>query len=183
MPRIRSFPAMGDPKLLQLGEPRKTRMPDELDFRDVMGHFATGVTVVAARRPDGEPCGLTVNSVASVSLRPLLVLVCLDRLTASHDWIAYGGAFAVSVLASGEEAVARRFSGGEREERFLDLAHRVEITGSPVLERALAWLDCEIRDVHPAGDHSIVVGEVVACGADRGDPLIFYRGEYRHIAQ
>ena len=157
-------------------------MPDELDFRDVMGHFATGVTVVAARRPDGAPCGLTVNAVASVSLEPLLILVCLDRQAASHDWVADGRAFAVSVLASSEEAVARRFSGGQREERFLDLAHRIEATGSPVLEGALAWLDCLIRDVHAAGDHSIVVGEVVACGASGGDPLIFYRGEYRRIA-
>jgi len=173
VPRIRSFPGMGDPKLLQLGEPRKTRMPDELDFRDVMGHFATGVTVVAARRPDGAPCGLTVNSVASVSLQPLLLLVCLEREAASHDWITKGRAFAVSVLASGEEEVAQRFSSGEREERFLDLAHRTEATGSPVLEGAVAWLDCEVRDVHAAGDHSIVVGEVVACAARGGDPLIF----------
>jgi len=156
-------------------------MPDEFEFRDVMGHFATGVTVVASRRPDGAPYGLTVNSVASVSLQPLLVLVCLDREAVSHDWIVEGGVFAISVLSSRDEALARRFSAGERAQRFQDLPHRVAATGSPVLEEALAWLDCEIRDIHVAGDHSIVVGEVVACGCGEGGPLVFYGGDYRRI--
>jgi flavin reductase (DIM6/NTAB) family NADH-FMN oxidoreductase RutF len=156
-------------------------MPDEFEFREVMGHFATGVTIVAGRDPDGAPCGLTVSSVASVSLQPLLVLVCLDREAVSHDRIVDGGAFAISVLSSRDEALARRFSAGERAERFRELPHRVAVTGSPVLDRALAWLDCEVRDVHLAGDHSIVVGEVVACAAGEGEPLIFYRGDYRRI--
>jgi flavin reductase (DIM6/NTAB) family NADH-FMN oxidoreductase RutF len=156
-------------------------MPDEYEFREVMGHFATGVTIVAGRHPDGAPCGLTVNSVASVSLHPLLVLVCLDRAAASHDGIVDGRAFAISVLSSRDEDLARRFSAGSRTERFQDLPHRVAVTGSPVLEGALAWLDCEVRDVHIAGDHSIVVGEVVACAVGEGDPLVFYRGDYRRI--
>lgn len=158
-------------------------MPDERDFRDVMGRFTTGVTVVAARRPDGTPCGLTANSVASVSLRPLLILVCLGHEAATHDCILEGGVFAVSVLSARDEGVARRFSLGDREERFDGLAWREEVTGSPVLEGALAWLDCQVRDVHVAGDHSIVVGEVLACAGEDDEPLVFYRGAYHRIVR
>jgi flavin reductase (DIM6/NTAB) family NADH-FMN oxidoreductase RutF len=157
-------------------------MPDQLHFRHVMGHFTTGVTVVTSRRPDGSPCGLTANSVASVSLDPVLVLVCLDRAAASHSCVIDGGAFAVCILGSDAEHVARLFSEGERAERFAEAPWRRETTGSPVLEDALAWLDCRVQAVHEAGDHSIVVGEVRACGARDGDPLVFYRGEYHRIA-
>jgi flavin reductase (DIM6/NTAB) family NADH-FMN oxidoreductase RutF len=156
-------------------------MPDELRFRTVMGNFTTGVVVVTARTPDGRPCGLTANSVASVSLDPLLVLVCVDREAASHACIVDGGAFALSILEGGHEALARRFSADDRSTRFEDVDYRVEVTGSPVLADALAWLDCRIRDVHAAGDHSIVVGEVVGCDARAGDPLVFFRGEYRRM--
>lgn len=157
------------------------RMPDEVHFRHVVSHFATGVTIVTSRGPDGRPCGLTANSFASVSLDPLLVLVCVDRAAASHACIIDGGAFAVSVLGLGDEPLARRFSSGDRAARFDDLDLRVETTGSPVLAEALAWLDCRVTGVHGAGDHSIVVGEVVACGARGGEPLVFYRGAYHRV--
>ena len=156
-------------------------MPDELHFRDVMAHFTTGVTVVTSRGPDGQLCGLTVNSVTSVSLKPLLVLVCVDRGAASHACIAEGRAFAVSVLGRHHEDLARRFSLGDRSHRFEELPYRIEVTGSPVLEGALAWLDCQVTDVYQAGDHSIVVGEVVACDASEGEPLVFFRGGYHRI--
>lgn len=146
-----------------------------------MGHFTTGVAVVTASRPDGSPCGLTANSVASVSLRPLLALVCVDRRAHSHDAVVESGAFGISILAAGDEWLARRFSVGQREERFEEVSHRHEVTGSPILDDALAWLDCRVHDVHDGGDHSIVVGEVLACGAREGEPLIFFRGEYRRM--
>ena len=153
-------------------------MPDELHFRNVMAHFATGVTVVTSRGPDGRPCGITANSVASVSLAPPLVLVCVDRRAASHACIVEGGAFAVSILGRRHEGLARRFSMQDRSARFEELDCDVETTGSLVLKDALAWLDCRVQDVHRAGDHSIVVGEVVACDARDGDPLVFFLGEY-----
>ena len=156
-------------------------MPDEVHFRHVMAHFTTGVTVVTSRATDGRPCGLTVNAVASVSLNPLLVLVCVDRGAASHACIAEGDAFAVSILGRHHEGLARRFSLGESSDRFEDLRYRVEVTGSPVLEDALAWLDCEVTEVHEGGDHSIVMGEVVACGAREGEPLVFFRGGFGGI--
>ncbi len=156
-------------------------MPDELRFRHVMAHFATGVTVVTSRAPGGRLCGLTANSLASVSLDPLLVLVCVGREAASHACIVAGGAFAVSILGRQHEVLARRFSLGDRSARFDELKYRTELTGSPVLDDALAWLDCRVTDVHEGGDHSIVVGEVVACDARDGDPLVFYRGGYHRM--
>lgn len=157
-------------------------MLDQRDFRQVMGHFATGVTVVASRRSDGTPCGLTANAVASVSLDPLLVLVCLDRSAASHDCVVKQGSFAVSVLEADDRDVALRFARGDRRERFDGLELRETVTGSPVLESALAWVDCRVRDVHGAGDHSIVVGEVVGGDARAGDPLLYFQGVFRRLA-
>ena len=156
-------------------------MPDELHFRRVMANFATGVTIVTSRGPDGRPCGLTANSLASVSLDPLLVLVCVDREAASHACIVAGGAFAVSILGRQHEQLAHRFARGDRGARFDELECRTELTGSPVLDDALAWLDCRVTAIHEGGDHSIVVGEVVACDLRDGEPLVFYRGGYHRM--
>ncbi len=146
-------------------------------FRDAMSRLATGVALVAARRGDSVH-GLTVNAVSSVSLDPPLVLVCLDRNGNSHDPIIASGAFAVSVLASDQRELAHRFAHGTHRERFAGIDFRDGASGSPVLADALAWLDCAIRAVHPAGDHSIVVGEVRGCGAGEGEPLVFFRSGY-----
>ncbi len=152
-------------------------MVDVNRFRDVMSRLVTGVALVTSRL-DGSVHGLTVNAVSSVSLDPPLVLVCLDRSGNSHDPVIASGAFAVSVLASDQEELAHRFTRGTHRERFAGVEFRDGASGSPVLPDALAWLDCAIRAVHPAGDHSIVVGEVLGCGAGKGDPLVFFRSEY-----
>jgi len=154
---------------------------DQQHFRQVMGHFTTGVTVVTSRGPDARPCGLTANSVASVSLKPLLVLVCLDRDASSHGCIIDGGAFAISVLSSEDEELAWHFSKSHWRDRFEGVETREEVTGCPILTRALAWMDCRTTEVHEAGDHSIVVGEVVACDARDGDPLLFFRGSFHRL--
>ena len=107
----------------------------------------------------------------------------MNREAASHACIVEGGAFAVSILGHGHEGVARRFATGDRGARFEDLPFHTRTTGSPVLDEALAWLDCRVQNVHQAGDHSIVVGEVVACDAREGEPLVFYRGEYRGMTR
>lgn len=144
-----------------------------------MGHFATGVAVVTGRGGTGRPFGLTVNAVTSVSLEPVLVLVCLDRTAESHARVLSGGVFAVNVLGADGEWLARRFSEAERGDRFDGVHFRVESTGSPILGDALAWLDCRLWRCYEGGDHSIVVGEVEACDAAPGPPLLFYRGRYR----
>lgn len=154
-------------------------MIDASEFRRVMGHFATGVTIVTARGPEGTPCGLTVNAVASVSLQPTLIVVCVDRAADSHDCIRGAGIFAVNVL-EGErgETLSRRFSDWDLRDRFSGIAHHAEHTGAPVLDDALAWLDCTVTQAFPAGDHTLFLGEVLAADARAGSPLLFYRGGY-----
>ncbi len=154
-------------------------MIDESEFRRVIGHFATGVSVVTSCRQDGEACGLTVSAVSSVSLNPTLVLVCVDMTSETHGWLLGAGHFAVNVLEEGRgETLARRFAGGGAEEKFRGTAWRPERTGAPVLDEALAWLDCRVSAALPGGDHTIFVGEVLAADAREGTPLLYYRGGY-----
>lgn len=148
------------------------------EFRRVLGHWATGVAVVAARGADGKPCALTANAFSSVSLEPPLVLVCVEQTADTHGCIEWGGAFAVSVLAESDERLARRFAEGEIADKFAGVAWRPETTGAPVLDGALAWIDCTLHHTFPAGDHTIFVGRVVAGDARDGAPLTFYRGGY-----
>ena len=152
---------------------------DPNEVRRVMGHFATGVTVVTATDAElGQPFGLTANAVASVSLEPPLVLACVDAGSDTLPRIRAACAFAISVLAADQEALARRFAEGDAAEKFRDVAYRREATGAPVLEDALAWVDCRLWAEYPGGDHTIFVGEVVAGDARAGAPLIFFRGGY-----
>jgi flavin reductase (DIM6/NTAB) family NADH-FMN oxidoreductase RutF len=159
-------------------------MIDESEFRRVIGHFATGVAVVTTHcGGDGTGCGLTVSAVSSVSLDPTLILVCVDRASDTHGWLEKSGVFAVNVLEEGKgETVARRFAGSATEDKFRGLAWRTEHTGAPVLDDALAWLDCRVTAVLPGGDHTIFVGEVVAADAREGTPLLYYRGGYGRFA-
>lgn len=151
---------------------------DPSEFRRVLGHWGTGVAVVATLRPDGMPVGLTANAVASVSLDPPLVLACVERGSDTHDIIPVAGVFTVSVLAEEQEALARRFATLEVAEKFRGVAYREAVTGAPVLDGALAWVDCRLWAAYPGGDHSIFVGEVLAGDAREGAPLVYYRGGY-----
>lgn len=152
---------------------------EPFELRRLMGHFITGVVVVATSRPgDGQPCGLTANSVASVSLEPPLVLVCVDRESDTHDCIAESGHFSLNVLAAGQERVSRRFASWDLEEKFAGVDFRTGETGAPILTTSLAWLDCRLWANYPGGDHTIFVGEVVAGDATDEAPLLFYRGGY-----
>ncbi|MEX0856208.1 MAG: flavin reductase family protein [Gemmatimonadota bacterium] len=151
-------------------------------FRQVMGHFATGVTVVTGVDPDGERVGLTANSVASVSLDPPLLLVCLDRGSKSLAALLETGAFGISVLHSGQEAVARRFAGEPTANRFRDLEVRLAPSGLPFLPDAIAWFQCRVWRTIEAGDHTILIGEVEDGGTKPGSPLVFFQGRYGIVA-
>ena len=151
-------------------------------FRDVMGRFATGVTVVTSRGGDGIPCGLTANAVSSVSLDPPLVLVCITRHSGTLDRIRQSKYFAVSFLTTGQQDVSNRFATLPEAERFDGVEFVEKATGAPVLKGALGWVDCRVHSEFEAGDHSIVVGEVQACDAEEGDPLLYFGGGYRSIA-
>jgi flavin reductase (DIM6/NTAB) family NADH-FMN oxidoreductase RutF len=151
---------------------------DAARYRQVLGHFPTGVTVVTAMADDG-PVGLAVGSFTSVSLEPPLVAFCPGRHSTSWPKIRDTGAFCVNVLAEDQEAVCRVFAG-KSEEKFEGLGWKpASASGAPVLEGVLAWVDCRIEAVHEAGDHWIVVGAVedLEVGREVG-PLVFYRGGY-----
>lgn len=155
---------------------------DSSEFRRVLGHFPTGVAVVTARRADGEPCGLTVNAFSSVSLRPPLVLVCVDQGADSHACISDSGAFAVNVLEQERgETLSRRFATWGVDDKFEGVAYRTERTNSPILEAALAWIDCRVAQAISAGDHTIFIGEVMEADAREGNPLVYYRGGYGRL--
>lgn len=152
---------------------------EHAEFRRVMGHLATGVTVVATRNPEsGSPCGLTANAVVSVSLDPPLVLVCIDRGATTHDPVLAAGFFSINILSQGQERVARRFAEWESAEKFEGIAWREEVSGAPVLADALGWVDCRVWATYDGGDHTIVVGEVLQGDAREGEPLVYYRGGY-----
>lgn len=151
---------------------------DSAEFRRILGHWGSGVAIVGTRPPGGRPWGLTANAFASVSLVPPLVLVCVDMGADTHDGLRDAGAFAVSVLAADQERIARRFAASDVADKFEGIAWRSEVTGAPILEDAVAWVDCRVYAAHPAGDHTIFVGEVLAGGATDRAPLLYYRGGY-----
>jgi 3-hydroxy-9,10-secoandrosta-1,3,5(10)-triene-9,17-dione monooxygenase reductase component len=148
------------------------------EFRRVLGHWLTGVCIVTTRDPGGPVRGLTVNAFSALSLEPPLVLICVARTSDSHEAIRTGGAFAVNVLGADQERIARRFSSKLSAAKFDGLACRDAVTGSPILEDAIAWIDCRLREALDGGDHTIFVGDVVAADATDGDPLAFFRGGY-----
>lgn len=157
-------------------------MMDSDEFRRTLGHFASGVTIVASRTSSGAACGLTVNAFCSLSLEPMLVLVCVERDAESHDCIRESGIFGVSVLdADTGESLSRHFANLRGGDKFSGVPHRREATGAPILDAALAWIDCRVQAEHEGGDHTIFVGEVVAGDAREGRPLIYYRGGYGRL--
>jgi len=151
--------------------------PDASAFRAVLGHFATGVTIITAMH-DGEPVGLAANSFSSVSLDPPLVLFCAAKSSSTWPRIQAAGKWCVNVLAEDGEEMCRTFAA-KGADRFSGFGWRAATTGAPVLDDALAYVDCETEAEHDAGDHLIVVGRVVELGhRQTGKPLLFYRGGY-----
>ena len=154
---------------------------DERAFRDSLGCFATGVTVVTTRSEQGGPLGVTVNSFASLSLDPPLVMFALRGESTTLPTIRQVGFFAVSVLATTQQQVAARFAAGPP--RWDDLDLRTLITGAPVIGGSVASLDCRLHAIHPGGDHEILVGEVLALEQDPSEPapLLYHRGNYASL--
>ncbi len=150
-------------------------------LRQVLGNFATGVTVITAAADDG-PVGMAANSFTSVSLDPPLVLFCAGKSSTTWPDIEAAGRFCVNILGSDHADLSNQFATKDLD-RFADVSHRTEATGSPVLDEAIAWLDCEQVALHDAGDHVIVVGQVLALDAvDDASPLLFFRGGYGQLS-
>jgi flavin reductase (DIM6/NTAB) family NADH-FMN oxidoreductase RutF len=157
------------------------------DFRRVLGHFASGVTVVTTWDGQGQPAGLTANAVTAVSLNPPLVLVCVAQTAQCYPAFHAHGKFAINVLHTEHELLARRFaSTGSGAEKFEGTDYRQGLLGLPILKDALAELECTIIHAYPGGDHTIFVGRVDAadCRGDAGlEPLLFYRGRFNRLHQ
>jgi flavin reductase (DIM6/NTAB) family NADH-FMN oxidoreductase RutF len=152
-------------------------------FRRVVGRFATGVVVMTTRTDEGLH-GLTVNAFCSVSLDPLLVLVCVDKLARGHDRVRQARAFAISILSDRQEFLADRFAGRAPlvNARFDGAPFREAATGSPILDGSTAWLDCRLWADYDGGDHSIFVGNVIAAGNEPAlAPLLFLDSRYKRL--
>jgi 3-hydroxy-9,10-secoandrosta-1,3,5(10)-triene-9,17-dione monooxygenase reductase component len=159
-------------------DPSASPAIDHARFRQVLGHFPTGVTVVTAKGTDG-PVGLCVGSFSSVSLDPPLVAFFAGKGSTSYPAIEAAGHYCVNILAEDQEAHARVFAG-KADDKFAGIGYRLSAaTGAPVLHDVLAWIDCEIDAVHEAGDHWIVVGRVLDLEiGHEGRPLVFFRGGF-----
>jgi flavin reductase (DIM6/NTAB) family NADH-FMN oxidoreductase RutF len=153
---------------------------DEKQFRLTMSQFASGVTVVTTAY-DGARYGLTVAAFASLSLRPPLVLISIEKSVRTHDAISQAGVFGVSILSSAQEEISSRFAS-RIDDRFAGVETAEGELGLPLIEGAVAWIECRIADRLPGGDHTIFVGEVVSSKIHDGEPLLYFRSGYRRIA-
>jgi flavin reductase (DIM6/NTAB) family NADH-FMN oxidoreductase RutF len=147
------------------------------EFRRALGHFASSVTVVTCRSEDGRPLGITVSAFSSLSLDPPLVLICIDKRASLHDHLKEGDHFAVNILAEDQELISRRFAS-KVEDRFEGIGYREGDVGAPLISGALATIECRIVHSYPGGDHTIIVGEVLATEVSNGRPLAYFRGGY-----
>ncbi|MEU6660565.1 flavin reductase family protein [Streptomyces sp. NPDC046821] len=173
--------ALPRPELRAVGEDERAPL-DPGEFRRVLGHFASGVTIVTAPsdEPDGPPAGFACQSFSSLSLDPPLVAFMVARTSTTWPRIAAAGVFCVNILGADQGTVCRSFavSGADK---FAGVEHDpTPVTGSPVLAGVPAWIDCTIHAVHTGGDHLIVVGKVEALGTADGEcsPLLFHQGKF-----
>lgn len=156
-----------------------------IEFRQAVGQFATGVTVITVERAAGEVHGMTASSFTSVSLEPLLILVCVDRNARILPLIHEKKRFGVSVLRENQQAISEFFAQPEQsegDENALGVRFGWSNDGIPVLENTLARLACHLVASHMAGDHTIFLGRVESVEISPGEPLLHFRGKYRHIA-
>jgi 3-hydroxy-9,10-secoandrosta-1,3,5(10)-triene-9,17-dione monooxygenase reductase component len=153
---------------------------DASEYRDLIGHFPTGVAIVTCHGDDG-PTGLTTNAITSLSLDPLLVLVCFDNASRTLPAVRSAKRFAINVLRAGQEDLAAVFASKRvAREKFESVTHTVA-HGVPVLDDALAWIACELVELLPGGDHTIGIGSIIDGAGSSGEPLVFFRGRYVSI--
>ena len=153
------------------------------EFRSAMRRWGSGVSILTTRRPGGIQ-GITVSSFCSLSLRPPLVLACIDKKAASHALIERYACFAINILAAGQKRLSEQAAGhlDEHGPWLRGLRYRKVATGAPVLADCLAWLDCSLEDTYDGGDHTIFIGRVEATGHRRGVPLLYFDGSYHRLA-
>ena len=156
------------------------------EFRKAMGRFATGVTIVTVDL-DGEVHGMTANAFASVSLDPMLVLVCVDHTTRTHAHLHAKKRFGINVLCENQRAISEYYASPERthENAEAEAGARFDRTphGTPMLHGTLAYLECRLHSAQDAGDHTIFIAEVEDVVVREGEPLLFFRGKYRKVGE
>lgn len=156
---------------------------DSLSFRRALGQFATGVAVVTAHDPAGEPVGITISSFNAVSLSPPLVLFSVQRKAYALGALQRAKGYAVNILGEQQQHLSQRFARSLDAGRWAAAPHTPGRTGAPLIEGAIARFDCEPHAVHDGGDHLIFVGRVMSFEAAETDaPLVFFRGAYHRIA-
>ena len=160
--------------------PEELLVPDDKQFRNVLGHFATGVTIITAM--DGEePVGMAANSFTSLSLDPPLILFCVAHTSSTWPRIEAAGTFAVNILGEAHEDLSNLFAK-KGADRFSQTPWRIGVSGAPVLEEAIAYLDCQFESEYPGGDHKIIVGRVLDLDMREGArPLLFFKGGYERM--
>jgi flavin reductase (DIM6/NTAB) family NADH-FMN oxidoreductase RutF len=152
---------------------------DETAYREAIAHFATGVTVITTN-VDGRPAGMTASAVASLSLAPVLLLVCISTHLPTHEALERSGRFAVNVLGEEHEELARRFAR-RADDKFVGVALNPKYD-LPVLADAIAHFTCDVREKIPGGDHSIFIGQVTECAHVRGrKPLVYFKSSFGRI--
>jgi 3-hydroxy-9,10-secoandrosta-1,3,5(10)-triene-9,17-dione monooxygenase reductase component len=157
--------------------PLRDRPVDSGVFRAVLGHFASGVVVLAGTTDQG-PVGMSCQSFFSLSLEPPMIAISPSRTSTTWPRLRKTAGFAVSILSREQEALCRAFALPGRN-KFAGVSWSpTEVTGSPVIDGALAWIDCRIGPIHVVGDHYLVVGHVVGLDSASGEPLLFYRGQF-----
>lgn len=154
------------------------------DFRKTLGAFATGVTVVTTSG-ESHAYGMTANAFSSLSLDPPLVLVCVRSGAEGMEQLLGNQVFAINILSAHQEPISRYFASKNRprgRDAFRDVAHRVHVTGSPIIDEVAASMDCRLYSVQEAGDHHIFIGEVLSVEvSDDAEPLVFHGGRYRAV--
>ena len=150
------------------------------DFRHVLGHFASGVTIVTTCDGDRRPTGLTASAFSSVSLDPPLVLICVDQKSHSYPALLESGCFAINVLTTEQEQASRRFAS-TRLDKFDGVDFEVSDLGLPLIAGALAHIECTTVNTHVEGDHTIFIGRVERARVSAGEPLLFFRGRYGRL--
>ena len=151
------------------------------EFRAALGRFPSGVTVVTTKDGDGRFHGITVSAFASVSLEPPLILVCIDTETGSHRALRESEYFVVNILGEGQETVSNRFASRSAD-KFEGLSYHIGIGEIPVLDAALATLECRLAYAHEGGDHTIFVGEIERSRVKDEKPLVYWHGDYRELS-
>ena len=150
------------------------------NLRQALGSFPTGVTVVSCLDKNKNPLGFTANSFTSVSLDPQLISICIDKESFNIDSFSITKHFAVSVLSEDQQSISTTFAT-PNEDRFQNVEWRTEDTGTPIIENAVAWFDCNTRQVIDAGDHLILIGEIIAFDSSPKTPLMYLRGNYVNL--